>query len=293
VRPECCPRSKLDSAHANAVEKDPNPSVMGYQPGMTVLAVGDGDFTFSLAAARLVCSTSGEADNRGKVIATSYEDEATLQRVYPDFQSTTNNLAQHDVEICYKVDATRLNETFSIADGRKYHRIIWNFPCTAISSGQDGQNSAMDENKELIRKFVSSALPYLHPDGEIMMTHKTKPPYCQWGLEVVALEGLDESGSGKFEYKGRVVFDKCLLKPYTPRKALDRKSFPCHDACVYIFGWKRSHGEFPSTIPEKYGESDSVVPVTKDMIDELRTLHLGLAEMKECQVKKNKRRRRK
>ncbi len=35
-----------------------------------------------------------------------------------------------------------------------------------------------------------------------------------------------------------MVFDKCVFCPYKPRKALDRKSFPCHDACVYKFGWK-------------------------------------------------------
>eukprot|EP00957_Ditylum_brightwellii_P024676 1864502-Ditylum_brightwellii.AAC.1 len=40
-----------------------------------------------------------------------------------------------------------------------------------------------------------------------------------------------------FVYKGRIIFDRCLYPPYVPRKALDYKSFPCHDACVYVFGF--------------------------------------------------------
>lgn len=312
VRPECCPRSKLGTLSTASVQKTSREyneaeAVMGYQRGMSVLTVGDGDFTFSLAVARLVCSSSTcdktANDKMGEVVATSYEDESTLQKVYPDFTSTFNELQQYNVKVCYKVDATNLNETLptslSMPNGRgRYHRIIWNFPCTAISSGQDGQNSAMEENKELVRKFVLNALPYLSRDGEILMAHKTKPPFCQWGLEKVALEGLEKPEV--LEYKGRVVFDKCLLKPYTPRKALDRKSFPCHDACIYVLGWKKNCcGDFEQTIPENEDESRSraVMQVTDTMIDEIRSLHLGLAEMsredQRSRMKSNKRRRRK
>jgi len=36
-------------------------------------------------------------------------------------------------------------------------------------------------------------------------------------------------------YAGKIVLDRALILPYIPRKALDRKSFPCHDACIYVF----------------------------------------------------------
>jgi 25S rRNA (uracil2634-N3)-methyltransferase len=322
VRPECCPRANVatkSGGSAGRLCEDHHDSsarnIMGYQKGMSVLTVGDGDFTFSLAVARLVC-----AKGLGSVTATSYEEKTTLQKVYPDFESTLKELQVHHVDVCYKVDATRLDDTLpksfkSTQDGRqrKYHRIIWNFPCTAKEYGQDGQNSAMEENKALVRRFVSNALPYLSQNGEILMAHKTKPPYCQWGLEFVALEGLRNNNTGtdigemgggdkeevstkndiEFEYKGRVVFDKCLLKPYTPRKALDRKSFPCHDACFYVFARsKMSADDYQPTIPIKDEEENSVMPVTETMIDDLRNLHLGLAETKQGE-RKNKRRRNK
>merc|ERR1712176_441559 len=89
---------------------------------------------------------------------------------------------------------------------------------------------------------------------------------------------------------GRVVFDKCLLPPYTPRKALDKKSFPCHDACLYLFGWKMisscstSNSSFPPTIVQKEKASVEqkqesfqmapIIPVTAGMIHEIRKKHL-------------------
>lgn len=307
VRPECCPRAKLDTMCIKSDEKTSREYAeaetgMGYQRGMSVLTVGDGDFTFSLAVARLVRSTYTKSPGGrvANVVATSFEEESTLQKVYPDYISTLNELKQYNVQVCYKVDATSLNETLptslALPNGNeRYHRIVWNFPCTAISMGQDGQNSAMEENKELVRKFVSNALPYLSRDGEILIAHKTKPPFCQWGMEKVALEGVDQS---KLGYKGRVVFDKCLLKPYTPRKALDRKSFPCHDACIYVFGRKKNcRSDFEHTLPknDEFG-SRYVMEVTNKMIDKIRSLHLRLAETKRdgqtSRKKGNKRRKR-
>lgn len=247
------------------------------------------------------------------VVATSYESSQTLHKVYPDFENTLESLKSHgeknNVIIGYNVDATRLNETLpkelqhtpTNKEGTKFHRITWNFPCTAIGAGKDGQNDAMEENKELVRKFVMGALPYLDEGcGEIHMCHKTKPPYNHWGLEKVALEGIARSKDvrcKKFEFKGRIVFDKCTLPPYTPRKALDRKSFPCHDACIFVFGWKsekesgkgRTHdakvkaSHFRhSSIPEhclapsneELPNPSSIISVTESVIEKVRSAHL-------------------
>ena len=281
------------------------------------------------------------------VVATSYEDEKTLRGVYPDFDSTCDALRSFGenssaIIFGYNVDATRLNETLpkEIARSKKgsnrnksksksrkgmtkFHRICWNFPCTAIGSGQDGQNDAMEQNKELVRKFVANALPYLDEDfREIHMAHKTKPSYNQWGLEKVALEGIEhlqevqskkKKFRKKFEFKGRIAFDKCTLPPYTPRKALDRKSFPCHDACIFVFGWKSgddsdddtlSSSINHSTIPQanhstmtqscsgdtldKMPEPSSVISVAENMIERVRSTHLRNAEMRAAERQNKK-----
>ena len=243
-RPEQCPRSVASTT--TTTQKDDNDldyygGTMGYKRGMNVLTVGDGDFTFSLAVARLVLGDTNASisnkEQQGMVVATSYEDAPTLRNVYPDFDNTLNSFkSTHNgggksntttAIVGYKVDATRLNDTLpkKLTSGTAtttttksssfFHRICWNFPCTAIGSGQDGQNDAMEQNKELVRKFVANALPYLDRDcGEIHMAHKTKPPYNQWGLEKVALEGIIGGLGEKFgelEYKGRVAFDRYVL----------------------------------------------------------------------------------
>ena len=89
------------------------------------------------------------------------------------------------------------------------------------------------------------------------------------------------------------------MPPYTPRKALDRKSFPCHDACFYVFGWKRGDGNSSSkqhkspinhsTIPDcqkvnpaddELLSSSSVMQVTEEVVEKIRSTHLQYAEIK-------------
>lgn len=234
-RPEQCPRSKeVDTSDSRDGE------TIGYKQGLrTVLTVGDGDFSFSLAIARLLLSKHDGNKCKGpkpSLVATSYESRETLRKVYPNFDKTASELDSLGAILCFEVDATRLAETLpsSVAKSMKFNRIIWNFPCTAISQGQDGQNDAMDHNKQLVREFVENARRFMVHGGELQMCHKTKPPFNQWKIEEVALE-LRENSEPKVCYKGRIVLDRCLLPPYQPRKALHAKSFPCHDACFYVF----------------------------------------------------------
>ena len=284
-RPEQCPRDyrrlNTTSTFTNESTDDVVDGMMGFKCGMRVLTVGDGDFSFSLAVAKRNCM----------VVATSYEDLTTLQRVYPAFDDTLNTFQKFSTNniVGYNVDATQLQKTLPanvIQSNIKFHRICWNFPCTAIGRGQDGQNSAMEENKELLRKFMANSLQFLEQGGEIFITHKTKPPYNQWEMETVAMEEIHKNGNPlEFEYRGRLVFDKCNLHPYVPRKALDKKSFPCHDACVYVFGFRKESTE--STIPDSDTNEEgisttsldpsSIIPVTTELIESIRTKHMTLA----------------
>lgn len=54
------------------------------------------------------------------------------------------------------------------------------------------------------------------------------------------------------KYGGRIVLDRSLFPPYSPRKALDKKSFPIHDACTYVFGYALGHEQ------EKHKNEDDV-----------------------------------
>jgi 25S rRNA (uracil2634-N3)-methyltransferase len=260
-RPESCPRAREQTSSATATD-----GTYGYRQGMSVLTVGDGDFTFSLALARLLAKTT--KSKFGSIVATSYEEKETLRSVYPDFDQVSSELESLGAVLCYKVDATRLADTLpSSVSGLKYERICWNFPCTAIAKGQDGQNKEMEDNKDLVRRFVANArylLP-LRKDGEVHICHKTKPPFNHWKLEQVALEQCQGDGKvADLEYVGRVVLDRFLLPPYTPRKALDRKSFPCHDACFFSFRQSTKNHNVDKV------KSMPGVPVTSDLIMSIR-----------------------
>jgi Domain of unknown function (DUF2431) len=344
-RPENCPRSgstKTTTTTTTHTTTSPTTCattcVFGMRPGMTILTVGDGDFSFSLGMARRLVVNNGNNSllflSTTKIIATSYETKETLQKVYGTaFDETVQELKSLGVLIAYQVDATRLTETLKpydlIDNDTAFHRIIWNFPCTAAPSGQDGQNQEMEDNKQLVRGFVNSARLLLsRGDGEIHMSHKTKPPYNQWNLPEIAVSGqpkdtMSSSSSSSpplrpplLHYAGRIVLDRNLIPPYTPRKALDRKSFPCHDACVFVFAQQQQQQQqqelsphrspsslFPPTIPgEPNGNADgghptdnapsSLVKVDSELILSIRRRHLQLVSAAASSSRTTKRHRR-
>jgi hypothetical protein len=302
---------------------------------MNILCIGDGDFTFSLAVARVLLGSGSTHKNnnlKSTIVATSYETLSTLEKIYGKDRLwvTLHELNKLGVKVFYEVDATKLHETLPLYYKEGYfHRIIWNFPCTAVENGQDGQNDEMEKNKELIRQFVASASYLLHTScGEIHMSHKTKPPFDQWKIEeevtscylfnssrgnsdenknnnvaAAAAEQDDDvvnSTQNRMIYCGRIVLDRCCFPPYTPRKAKQSKSFTYHDACIYVFGWNsaiaatRSSSLFPPTIPTNTNEqtletnSWELLPVTNEMIQKLRSVHLWNASNKERYGKKKR-----
>lgn len=265
-RPEQCPRSKQDKA---------TEGTLGFRRNMAVLTVGDGDFTFSLAMARLL---------GGKVVATSYESKEKLIEVYPGIKQTIAELESLGVTICYQVDATRLKETLpTTITIFQFDRIVWNFPCSAVTMGQDGQNEEMEKNKTLVQDFVANSRHLLKPQGQIHLNHKTKPPFNQWNIEEVAVETCqdeNDTDSPNVYYLGRVVFDRFLFPPYVPRKALHHKSFPSHDACTFVFGLDRKGSLATDVIDfDKMSKinvtsepnASTLVRVTPDLIRQLRS----------------------
>jgi len=304
---------------------------------MHILCIGDGDFSFSLALARALLFDHQMKDKEGKaqgltrIVTTSYESLNTLLLVYPSdvLEETIREMQRLGVSIAYNVDATRLRETMPshLYNEKEYHRIIWNFPCTAESDGQDGQNDQMEQNKYLVRQFMAGASHLLHPTcGEIHMAHKTKPPFDQWKIECVATQFWRESSnddgvssmdwitegvrSNTVVYSGRIVFDRCCFPPYTPRKARHKKSFTYHDACIYIFSWMARVEDtciqdnlescFPPTIPRhsvnaedegsKQSESSGLLLVTEEMIEQIRSVHLMNRSRVEQERKRKKQR---
>ncbi len=166
-RPESCPR---------VIEENPGPDLRHLYYGCRVLTVGDGDLSFSVALS--------ERGRCASLTASTLEpDLETLQREY-DGLDVRGHAGRID-EVRYGVDARRL-----AFDDESFDRIVFNFPCLPVSDGKDGNSegsgkadaAAIEDNKELVRAFVRSAVPLLAPGGEIHIAHKTKEPFSWWGF---------------------------------------------------------------------------------------------------------------
>lgn len=200
-----------------------------YDVSQTFLIVGDGDFTFSLALARSLGPNA-------KLVCTSYQSEKEVLSIYSDAANTLAALSNFaNVTICHDVDATKLSSTLSsngnkIGKGRRFKRILFNFPCVPDDVGKDGQASQLEDNKALIRGFISSAAPLLAKNGgQIHIAHKTKEPFSWWQIPSLCPQ---DSGC---KFSRDVVFDKSLFPGYVPRKVGENKSFPVTDAVVHCF----------------------------------------------------------
>eukprot|EP00941_MAST-03F_sp_MAST-3F-sp1_P004968 g4968.t1 len=215
--------------------------------GGSILTVGDGDFSYSLALARYIKAIG---NRKSQLWVTSYETRETMLRVYPGVNKTMEELKELGAIVLYNVDATDLARTIqdalskenSIVKLPRFERIIWNFPCLPVTgrpdnnAGLDGQVEELDANKILLKKFSSSASSLLIEkkngdpmEGEVHVTHKTKEPFSWWDIPEQICS------TGELNLVQRIIFDRASYPPYRNRKALDKKSFPCHDAEVFVF----------------------------------------------------------
>ena len=123
ARPETCFR--LVRA-ANSTKMPRVASIGLYRQGQSILTVGDGDFSFSLALARAL--------KGARVVATSYESHASLAKVYgAACTDALRELEQLGAVVAHGVDAAELGTTLPVGavPTGGFDRVVWNFPCAS------------------------------------------------------------------------------------------------------------------------------------------------------------------
>eukprot|EP00938_MAST-03A_sp_MAST-3A-sp1_P005450 g5450.t1 len=173
-----------------------------------ILIVGDGDLSFS-------CSISNATRRGAKITSTTYLTAEELLQVYGSsvIERRLKLLRSRHVIVRNGVDATRLGMSDCIFNN---------------SSRADGQNSEMSKNQALLRQFFNTVHRVLCPGGEVRVTHKSKPPYCDWNI-------IEQAASSELEFQGCLAFDRVLYPGYTNRKARSGSgSFPVHDARIFV-----------------------------------------------------------
>ncbi|OQR85167.1 hypothetical protein ACHHYP_12191 [Achlya hypogyna] len=300
-RPELCPRFKDPAKKDDDDEVDPEAEEAPFDIAnglisseKSVLTVGDGNFSYSLAMTKYLEAAS-------QLTATSHESKDTIVQTYPDGATILDVLSEAGVRVLHEVDAT---DAKALQDLGTYDRVMWNFPCVRMENGADGQNKEMEENKALLEGFFSAVLGALAPGGEVHVTHKTKPPFGQWGI-------VDIATSCGLAHLGSVVFDRCLYPGYSNKKVLSKGSFPIWDSETFVFvrpadltthtfslpaetpvvkdiGCER----FVSWGPDEWAKEGLLVPVTPNMLRDIRIL-LSTANKKQLDEKEKERKKRK
>lgn len=262
VRPETCPRVAISSLEKREL-------IGLYPKGSTVLTVGDGDLSFSLALSKVLGAKS--------VVATTYESRNSIIASYPDTgKSNIEQLTLQGTELYHGVDANDLLSTLSIPTDRKFDYVVFNFPCIATEvAGEDGQSEEMSINQRLLTRFGLGAQQLINPGGFVHVSHKTKAAFKHWGVTRFVCEESD------LKCLGAIVFDRCAYPGYVNRKARDRKSFPATDAVTYVFTREEAPGamiddskkptiqmgeELVGYLSRLEAESIPIVPVTKAVL---------------------------
>ncbi|CAM0951910.1 unnamed protein product [Alopecurus aequalis] len=193
-----------------------------YSSEQSILIVGDGDFSFSLALA----TAFGSAEN---LVATSLDSYGALICKHHQAGSNVRELKRMGATILHDVDAKdmKLHDCLKM---RRFERIVFNFPHAGFS-GQETQLHVINSHKELVRVFFRSASHLLCPDGEVHISHKTGQPYDRWDIEQLATE----YSLVMFE---KVAFNKRDYPGYNQKRGDGRKcnrSFPLRNGCTFKF----------------------------------------------------------
>ena len=208
-----------------------------------ILVVGDGDFSFSAALARLNADRGS-----ARITATSLDSEDYVTSTYDKARRNLDMLdADDSVVVMHGVDATNLNMVcVRHPHGQlTWDSIVWNFPYPAQNVASPKQGSM------LLADFLSQVSARLDsPNGRVYVTLAS----AQGGTtrEAAAYDrawDIDKlSSEAGLELIEVLPFDPSDFPGYEPRRAYRDGSFPFEGARTHILRVSRESavGEAPS-----------------------------------------------
>lgn len=126
-----------------------------------ILLVGEGNLSFAKSLIRQPISQINY------MVATTYE---TKKNTSDEAQENASDLQQLGANVIYGVDGTKLEKSIR---PHEFETIVFQFPNIGSRNARYGQNP----NHIMIREFLRSAIPFLKPDGKILITVVENPHY--------------------------------------------------------------------------------------------------------------------
>ncbi|XP_051195928.1 uncharacterized protein At4g26485 [Lolium perenne] len=203
-----------------------------YSSAQSILVVGDGDLSFSLALA----AAFGSGQN---LVATSLDSYDALTSMYGKAQSNVTKLERLGATVFHSVDA-KMMKRHPCLKMRRFDRIVFNFPHAGFI-GPEQQDNMIKAHQLLVRRFFRNASHLLRPDGEIHLSHKTGQPYDRWQIEELAHEF-------SLVISEMVTFRKQDYPGYNQKRGDGQwcdQGFPLRNACTFKFRFKREEAEEP------------------------------------------------
>ncbi|XP_044945744.1 uncharacterized protein LOC123394923 [Hordeum vulgare subsp. vulgare] len=219
-----------------------------YSTAQSILMVGDGDFSFSLALA----TTFGSGWN---LVATSLDSYEALTSKYGKAESNVRELKRLGATVLHGVDAKKMM-LHSYLETRRFDRIVFNFPHAGFN-GRENWLRVIKAHKQLVHGFLANARQLLRPYGEIHLSHKTGLPYDAWDIEQLAYKSC-------LIMVRKVDFSKEDYPGYNQKKGdgvTCDESFPLGPCCTFMFcvedveKLKQAHGNRVGLISSCLGGS--------------------------------------
>ncbi|KIK81882.1 hypothetical protein PAXRUDRAFT_832551 [Paxillus rubicundulus Ve08.2h10] len=225
-------KAKQKAAHAAEVaerkRKSHNPGkgkgpirqlTIPFKPTDKILLIGEGNFSF--ARALLVDAPSAlEHLPPANVTATSYDSEEECYSKYPDAKGMVDTIKQRGVEVLFNIDATKLQK-YSIIKGRRWDRIVWNFP--HAGKGITDQDRNILCNQRLILDFLRSVphcitlgpMPTIHPSRKRRKQDDDDDELDATGSDMETSSIFAATNGGVSSGRGTVLITLRNVSPYS------------------------------------------------------------------------------
>ncbi|OXG76106.1 hypothetical protein C348_05257 [Cryptococcus neoformans Gb118] len=130
------------------------PPTIPFDKQDTVLLLGEANFSFSLSLLREPHSFPAH-----QILATAYDSEKVTLEKYPDAAENIRLLKEEGVRVEFGVDAGALEKCKAVGKGRRWSRVIFNFP--HVGAGITDQDRNILTNQHMLLKFFCSIEPLL------------------------------------------------------------------------------------------------------------------------------------